>query len=130
MDEAKNSALRVLLVEDSEPDKVLALALLEKNYPEGRFSAVGSIKQASEALQKNDFDLVILDLNLPDGFGAENVKILKSRSQDTPIVILTALHDKETLEQCKSYGATALVPKEQMLSEDFSNVLNFAKKRG
>lgn len=80
--------MRVLLVEDD-----LALANAVKAHLRGKGFAVdhaASIASASAALPVAVWDVVLLDLHLPDGDGLTLIPAVRRRSADTLIVILTA----------------------------------------
>ena len=49
-----------------------------------------SIAQARQTLAKTQFDLLILDINLPDGSGLDLLRALRSQRNATPIILLTA----------------------------------------
>ena len=49
-----------------------------------------SIAQAREKLEEVRFNLLILDINLPDGSGLDFLRTLRSRRDDTPVILLTA----------------------------------------
>lgn len=49
-----------------------------------------SIAQAREKLEEVRFNLLILDINLPDGSGLDLLRNLRSRGDDTPVILLTA----------------------------------------
>lgn len=49
-----------------------------------------SLKEARAALAHNQFDLVVLDLGLPDGSGLSLLEEIRERRDTTPIMILTA----------------------------------------
>ena len=59
-------------------------------------SSVGSLDEANEKLKSKKFDLILLDLMLPDGSGLDLCKKIKSNSETeaTPIIILTAKDDE------------------------------------
>ena len=59
-------------------------------------SSVGSLDEAGEKLKSKKFDLILLDLMLPDGSGLDLCKKIKSNSETeaTPIIILTAKDDE------------------------------------
>ncbi|MDU4890811.1 MAG: response regulator transcription factor [Clostridium sp.] len=82
---------RILFVED---DEALALGieytLQEEGYEVVRASTV---KEGKVYFDKKDFDLVLLDINLPDGSGYDVCKYIKS-IKDTPIIFLTALDEE------------------------------------
>ena len=61
--------------------------------PEGASFAVrhvGNLEEALHWLENRRFDLVLLDLNLPDSNGLDTLRNLRAKTLDTPIVILTA----------------------------------------
>ena len=82
---------KILLVED---DEALALGveytLKEEGYQVYR---VGSIEMGKEKFNSEDFDLILLDINLPDGSGYDLCKYVKEK-KDTPIIFLTALDEE------------------------------------
>ena len=86
--------VKILVIED-EPD---IRRNLEYNLGREGFNAssVGSLDEAGEKLKSKKFDLILLDLMLPDGSGLDLCKKIKSNSETeaTPIIILTAKDDE------------------------------------
>ena len=87
-------SVKILVIED-EPD---IRRNLEYNLGREGFNAssVGSLDEANEKLKSKKFDLILLDLMLPDGSGLDLCKKIKSNSETeaTPIIILTAKDDE------------------------------------
>lgn len=87
-------SVKILIIED-EPD---IRRNLEYNLGREGFkaSSVGSLDEANEKLKSKKFDLILLDLMLPDGSGLDLCKKIKSNSETeaTPVVILTAKDDE------------------------------------
>ena len=87
-------SVKILIIED-EPD---IRRNLEYNLGREGFNAssVGSLDEADEKLKSKKFDLILLDLMLPDGSGLDLCKKIKSNSETeaTPIIILTAKDDE------------------------------------
>jgi DNA-binding response OmpR family regulator len=80
--------MRLLLVEDDEIlSDGISKALRQAGYAVDRLIS-GS--EADAALETNSFDLLILDLGLPQRDGLEVLKRLRSRRQNMPVLILTA----------------------------------------
>ncbi len=79
---------KILVVEDDEGLREgIALALQREDL---QFTLCAQLGQALHAFEEGaDFDLVLLDLNLPDGSGYELLKRIK-RQSDIPVIILTA----------------------------------------
>lgn len=82
---------KILLVED---DEALALGveytLKEEGYDTYR---VSTIKEGKVAIDSNYYDLILLDINLPDGSGYDLCKYIKT-NKDIPIIFLTALDEE------------------------------------
>jgi two-component system, OmpR family, response regulator QseB len=80
--------MRVLIVED---DAGIASGLAATLKAAGYAADVcGTLGQASAALQVETFDLVLLDLNLPDGDGIDWLRRLRASGQPMPVLIMTA----------------------------------------
>jgi len=81
--------VRILLIED---DKVLGMAVRDQIAVDGHsVDWVERLDEARAALNGAGFDLVLLDLMLPDGRGVPFLKALRQRGDVTPVIILTAL---------------------------------------
>ena len=94
---------QILIVEDdSFLNKMLAYNLTADGY--GVTSALNA-RTAADAIRQREFDLVLLDINLPDGNGFELCKLIKPQHPDTIVIFLTA-NDQEG-DQIQ--GANAIV---------------------
>lgn len=81
--------MRILLIED---DTVLGTAVRDQIAGDGHsVDWVLRLDEAREAIAGTGYDLVLLDLMLPDGRGVPFLKDLRSRGDVTPVIILTAL---------------------------------------
>ena len=84
-----------LLVVEDEPDirKNLEYNLGREGF---KVSAVGSLSDANQKINNNNFALIILDLMLPDGSGLDLCKQIKNniQTETIPIIILTAKDDE------------------------------------
>ena len=80
--------MRLLLVED---DEILGDGLVEGLKMEGyAVDWLTNGKLADEALKTNSYELIVLDLNLPDMEGLDILKALRGRKDETPVMVLTA----------------------------------------
>ncbi|MBC2834581.1 response regulator transcription factor [Paragemmobacter straminiformis] len=81
--------MRILLVED---DRVIAGAVREQAESEGHsVDHAARLDDAGDALAVAHFDLILLDLMLPDGRGLPFLRGLRARGDVTPVIIMTAL---------------------------------------
>ena len=81
--------MRILLIED---DTVLGAAVRDQIAADGHsVDWMTRLDQAGDAMAGAAYDLVLLDLMLPDGRGLPFLKTLRGRGDVTPVIILTAL---------------------------------------
>jgi two-component system OmpR family response regulator len=81
--------MRILLIED---DTVLGAAIRDQALGDGRsVDWVTRLDSAADAMAGTSYDLVLLDLMLPDGRGIPFLKRMRNRGDVTPVIILTAL---------------------------------------
>lgn len=101
----------ILLVEDdSSLGATLKERLEKENY---KVIWAGSKKEALDAVQKQNFDLYIFDVGLPDGTGFELARELPMR----PFIFLTAQGDAESRLEGYELGAEEYIPKPFHLRE-------------
>ena len=95
---------QILIVEDdSFLNKMLAYNLTADGY--GVTSALNA-RTAADVLRQREFDLVLLDINLPDGNGFELCRLIKPQHPDTIVIFLTA-NDQES-DQIRGYEVGAV----------------------
>jgi two-component system OmpR family response regulator len=99
----------ILLVEDDPGlGKGLKVALELSAY---EVTWVESVHEAERALAKVTFDLVLLDLNLPDGSGLRIAKLCQKDQPQLPVIILTASSDEDSVVAGLEAGAGDYVRK-------------------
>jgi len=105
--------LRILLVEDNAVNQKLALRMLTKR---GHYVVVSSNgKQALSALEKGSYDLVLMDVQMPEMDGLEATRLLRQREKLTgrrqAVVAMTALVMKGDRERCIAAGMDGYLSK-------------------
>ena len=107
--EEKSGQPTVLVVDDDESLQNLFKLFLKKIG----FSrvVVGTVKEAIAALEKQRFDLVFLDLKLPDGPADDVYDFVKRDQPDCPIVIITGYPDSEMLDRILAKGPITVLKK-------------------
>lgn len=85
---ASNASAHLLVVDDDADIRELVLAQLRlEGY---RLSSAGSVADARAVLARSGVDLVVLDLNLPDGDGLALCRALRAEGHDGAIIMVTA----------------------------------------
>jgi DNA-binding response OmpR family regulator len=108
---------KVLLVED---DRILGENLFQKLSSEYEVAWASNVVDSIKQLKSQKWDLLILDLGLPDGSGfdvAREVSKIVATSDRPAILFLTAQSDAETRLQGYELGASEFVPKPFHLKE-------------
>jgi len=118
-----NTQYAILLVEDQVPDKVMIREQVLELWPNARIIPVTSINEAYETYKQNEFNLILLDLNLPDSIGPNTVQAIRKFTSSIPIVVLTGLGTDSTVSEALKLGANHVALKSQLLDYDFKNIL-------
>jgi PAS domain S-box-containing protein len=122
----KRAGRQVLLVEDNPVNQMLVLCLLEKQGH--RIVTAQNGKEALAALQKQHFDLVLMDVQMPemDGFEATKaIRVMEAQSgRHIPIVAMTAHAMKGDKERCLETGMDGYIAK-PIQSEELTRVLDY-----
>ncbi|OHB74705.1 MAG: hypothetical protein A2Z25_19060 [Planctomycetes bacterium RBG_16_55_9] len=101
-----------LVVDDDPQDRRLVELILAKSYAPGQYSVqtAGTMSETTERLRRGDYDVVLLDLNLPDSRGIDTVQKARETNSDAIIVVLTGLDDEEAgVEAIKKAASDYLV---------------------
>ncbi|HTU90153.1 MAG TPA: PAS domain S-box protein [Gemmataceae bacterium] len=105
--------LRVLLAEDNIVNQRLAVRILEKRGHSAVVACNG--KEALDLLERQPFDLVLMDLEMPEMSGFEATAVIRDRERRTgrhiPILALTAHAMKGDRERCLAAGMDGYVAK-------------------
>jgi len=117
----------ILLVED---DDDLRLALKEVlNRAQYHVMAVSNVSQASEAIDRNKFDLSILDIRLPDGNGIDLLRKLRQTNEDNVVIMMTAYAEVDLAVDAIRLGADDFIKKPFDMDELLVRIAEILKKR-
>lgn len=106
---APDGAARILAVDDDPEMQLLLRHVLSGTGREVRLAATAA--EARAALAASRFDLVLLDLVLPDDDGVHLLEEVRAAVAGTPVVVLSGRTRGEERERCLSLGAVAYVEK-------------------
>jgi CheY-like chemotaxis protein len=95
-------AKRVLIVEDNETNQLVLLGLLEECIEDIDIAKNG--KEAVEMFEKDKYELIFMDLQMPVMDGYEATRIIRSMDSNVPIIALTANAMSEEIEKTKAVG--------------------------
>lgn len=95
--------MNVLLIEDDPSVRTLVRAVLEKN--KNSVDQAETARNGEKLAFNNEYDIIILDLGLPDGDGFEIAKNIRDHEITTPILVLSAEHETDVKIKCLKVGA-------------------------
>src|SRR5690349_1159839 len=101
-----------LIVEDHPLYGEALESVLSCSMPDARIEMAASFAQAKLSLRrKQQFDLVFLDLVLPDTHGLDGLIELRSHFPKQPIAIVSAFFDGNVMQRAAICGAAGFIPK-------------------
>ncbi|KAB8317677.1 response regulator [Tolypothrix campylonemoides VB511288] len=143
----KNRKVHILLVEDSSYDaRLLRQKFPHNGHEEWQIAHVERLNEAivackseltlslknstSQSIDERRFDVVLLDLSLPDSTGLDTLKKFQKAVTDIPVVALSDVDDEELALQTLAQGAQDYIVKEQITTEMLVRAIHYAIQRG
>ena len=122
--------MKSLLVEDNPADVRLIREML-KELPAETFQLehVARLDSALKRLRQEHFDVVLLDLGLPDAQGMQALTLIQAANGAVPIIVLTGLDDENFAFQAISTGAQDYLVKGRFNSELLVRTIRYAVQR-
>ncbi len=112
---ASLSNLRILLAEDNEFNKMVAVDTLEEMIPGAVIDVAVNGKAAVELAIRNTYDIILMDIQMPEMDGYEATKLIRSYNDEKinsiPIIAMTASVIKAEVDKCFECGMNAFVGK-------------------
>ncbi|MDI5950015.1 response regulator [Flavobacterium yafengii] len=109
VDMSSTQVVNVLVVEDNHINQVITRKTIEKNNY--KCSVVDNGYAALEILEKENFDVILMDINMPLINGFETTRKIRLKGIDIPIVALTAFDKAEITEEALSAGINDIIIK-------------------
>lgn len=101
-----------LVVDDNEPTRTLIARILDQEL--GLQSVLaGTCEEALRLVKQRAFDIILLDLVMPGIGGFEVLKVIRTASANvqTPVIVLSVLDDRASVERCMALKAHAFITK-------------------
>jgi len=106
--------LRILVIEDNPTDANLVLGELRRAGFEVTSDLVENRQEVSDHLDKNTYDIVLADYNLPQFRGMEAVQIIRDKGLTVPLILISGALKSVTAVECVKQGATDYVLKDHL----------------
>ncbi|NJQ97422.1 MAG: response regulator [Hydrococcus sp. CSU_1_8] len=125
-----NGHIKILLVEDNPGDVLLLKEFLrDVNSTQFELTPVECLKEALQFLDEQRFDIVLLDLSLPDSQGLETFVEIDRNAPLIPIVVLTGLDDETVAIRAMQEGAQDYLVKGQVDGNLLGRAIRYAIER-
>ena len=122
--------VRLLLVEDNPVDALCLKQTLEESKGANfAISRVETLAEGKARLEQEDFDVLVLDLGLPDSQGLETFAAFRDCAPATPIVVLSGLEDEDLALEAVRKGAQDYLLKDKYDGYFLSRSINYAIER-
>ena len=105
------AAPHFLLVDDHALFRTGLGLMLSEHWPQGRVTQAATWQQTLAALQVETPDLILLDVNLPDGHGLADLPALRVPAPQCPVLMMSADVNGEQIRQAREAGVTGFLPK-------------------
>src|SRR5258708_1681439 len=109
-----NRALRALIADDSEDDVFFLLRELRKAGYELDYERVSTAPAMKAALERQAWDIVIADYEMPHFGGFEALQLLKESGHDVPFILVSAVVSEETAVAAMKAGAHDFIMKRKL----------------
>ena len=104
--------ISIIIVED-EPEFRRRFAQIIENEPTMRLAGVAANKREAQALiDRENFDVMLIDLGLPDGTGIDLIRNVSQRKPDVDIMVVTVFGDEQHVVSSIEAGATGYILKD------------------
>jgi len=122
--------IKVLLVEDNPGDaRLVKEMLVDAGANKFSLAHVGLISEGLSLLREEGYDVVLLDLSLPDGYGLDMIRQVCAAAPHLSVIILTGLDDETIAIRAVQEGAQDYLVKGQMDSNLLARAIRYAIER-
>jgi PAS domain S-box-containing protein len=126
----QENAIKILLVEDDEEDYIITKDILSENHNIKYFlSWASSIEKALEMIQKNKYDVFLVDYLLGARNGFDFIEKVSKLGVNTPSILLTGMDNFETDNKALEQGVADYLVKNEITSSLLSRSIRYAIER-
>ena len=129
MNKLKENTIKILLFEDNPGDAGLIEEMLEEYNDLYLLTNVETLKEGLDILDKHYFNVILLDLGLPDSEGIDTLINVYNKVPDLPIIVLTGLNDKEIGILSVQKGAQDYLIKREIDSKLLTRSISYSIER-
>jgi signal transduction histidine kinase/DNA-binding NarL/FixJ family response regulator len=121
--------LHILIVEDNPGDVLIVKELIRSTGISVSLTQVSTLKETLAICIGNDFDVILLDLGLPDSVGLETLKKLMVFKIKSAVVVMTGLDDEAMALESLREGAQDYLVKNRLTSDNILRAIKYSIER-
>lgn len=127
---SQKECIKILVIEDAPGDVFLIKFYLEELDPEGyEIESVDNLKEAHEKIERNTYDVILLDLHLPDSEGLVTLTNTIQKFPEEVYIVLTGLSDEKIGIEAVKNGAQDFLVKGRITSVSLDSSIKFSHQR-
>ncbi|MFY8182304.1 MAG: response regulator [Flavobacterium sp.] len=127
VDLSSNHFYKILVVEDNKINQIVTKKILESNN--FKCTILDDGYAAIELLDNENFDVILMDINMPIINGFDTTKLIRKKGITTPVIALTAFDKQEITEQALSCGMNDIIIKPFEQGKLFQVINNLVTKK-
>lgn len=122
-------SLKILIIEDNPGDIIIIREILKASGARFVLSNATSLRESIDLIRSNPYDVIILDLGLPDSIGIKTLREFLNFEIIPPVVVMTGLDDEETALASLREGAQDYLVKNRLDSENILRSIKYSIER-
>lgn len=107
--------IKILIAEDSEDDAMLLMRRIKKDGLDPVYRRVDSLKKMKEALDKEEWNIVLSDYNMPNFTGLDAINLLRQNNPEIPLIIISGTVGEDTAVKTIRKGANDYLMKDNLV---------------
>lgn len=115
---------KVLIIEDDPSDYTIVKNLIALKYPNIEILYASCLEDAYKIYKNQQYNFIILDLNLPDGYGLGSIQEVRRFHGHTPILAMTGMMTDTIEKTAMSMGASFIMSKDDLNKPLFLTNMN------
>ncbi|PIR16424.1 MAG: hypothetical protein COV46_08435 [Deltaproteobacteria bacterium CG11_big_fil_rev_8_21_14_0_20_49_13] len=122
--------INLLVIEDNQGDaRLVEELLLKSGHVDFDIDTVENFNDGTEEMLKRNFDLVLLDLNLPDSKGMETFQRFHAKFPAVPVILFTGISDEDIGIEAIRTGAQSYILKQDLSPAYLERTIRFSIER-
>lgn len=125
----ENPPFRILLIEDDPDDSMMLQTHLRQAGAQAELVQVTCLTDAANAIENNEFELVLLDLNLPDSRGLDTLAQILILAPHAPVIVMSGVDHESLALQAVQQGAQDFLVKGKIKAHELARAMLFSLER-